>query len=306
MATAQQRRAPEPRSSERRAPVPEVSAGEVQNIFFGSLSDAFSGDPPTLSSIQKASKAAVKTAAAAQSSARQDGASESDPWSPLISAASIEDEIKNVRLRYDALITTPGKFNSGGYQTARVELTILATLFGVIAEYSEPVRWKADADAARDLLGRTAANCKAGSNQVYNEAKLRKADLQDLVSGTGLAGRTGEPTDDWSSVADRSPLMEYAEMLIEKLEDDGRDQKSIQAGEDDIRRRAELLAMLGKVLTKEGIDGAGDEDYDQLSQDMSQSASDVVFALSRSDYEAVRSGISTIRSKCDACHEQYR
>ena len=209
-------------------------------------------------------------------------------------------------MRYDGLITTPGRFNSGGYLTARLDLTILATLFGVIAEYGDQVRWKSDADAARDLLGRTASNCKAGSTQVYNEAKLRKSDLQDLMSGTGLAGRRGEPVEDWSGVADRSPLMEYAEMLVEKLEDDGRDEKSITANQSEIRRRAELLAMLGKVLTKEGIDGAGDEDYEKLSLGMTQSAREVVSSLENSDFESVRSGIGSIRSRCDACHEEYR
>ncbi|KAA1257700.1 hypothetical protein LF1_01880 [Rubripirellula obstinata] len=290
----------------RRAPVPDVSAEQIRGIFFENLSDAFQGERPTLSSIRSASKAAQTTAIANQSKSNSGGDSGSDLWTTLISAASIEDEIKQVRLRYDALITTPGRFNSGGYLSARLELTILATLFGVIAEYGEQVRWKSHADAARDLLGRTASNCKAGSTQVYNEAKLRKGDLRDLVSGTGLAGRRGEPTEDWSGVADRSPLMEYAEMLIEKLEDDGRDAKTIQSNQSDIRRRAELLAMLGHVLTKDGIDGSGDEDYDELSHSMSDAARNVVMALERTDFENVRQGISTIRSRCDACHAEYR
>ena len=290
----------------RRAPVPEVSADQLRGIFFKKLTDAFPGEAPSLTSIQKATRSAAKTALLAKKNSGSAASSGTDTWSPLISAASIEDEVKQVRMRYDALITTPGKFNSGGYMTARVDLTILAILFGVIAEYGESVRWQSDAAAARDLLGRTASNCKAGSNQVYNEAKLRKADLQDLVSGTGLAGRTGNPIDDWSSVADRSPLMEYAEMLIEKLEDDGNNEKSIQSNQDDIRRRAELLAMLGEVLTKDGLDGAGDEDYDNFSRGMTKASIEVVSALKRSDFDAVGSGISGIRSRCDACHEEYR
>ena len=293
-------------AQDRRAPVPDVSPEQLRGIFFENFSEAFKGERPTLSSIRTASKSAATTAMANQSKSGGDRKSGSDPWSPVISASSIEDEVKQVRLRYDALITTPGRFNSGGYQTARLELTILATLFGVIAEYGDQVRWKSDADAARDLLGRTASNCKAGSTQVYNEAKLRKSDLQDLLSGTGLAGRRGEPVDDWSGVADRSPLMEYAEMLVEKLEDDGRDEKTITANQSDIRRRAELLAMLGKVLTKDGIDGSGDEDYEKFSLGMTQAATEVVSALENSDFTSVRSGIGTIRSRCDACHEEYR
>jgi hypothetical protein len=290
----------------RRAPVPDASPAQWKGIFFEDFSDAFPGKRPTLSSIRDSAKAARENAIANQSKRSVNRDSADNVWSPLISAASIEDEIKQVRLRYDALITTPGRFNSGGYQTARLELTVLATLFGVIAEYGGQVRWKDHADAARDLLGRTAFNCKTGSTQVYNEAKLRKGDLRDLVSGTGLAGRRGEPVSDWSGVADRSPLMEYAEMLIEKLEDDGRDANAIQSNQADIRRRAELLAMLGHVLTKDGIDGSGDEDYEQLSHAMTSAARDVVKALERTDYDKASTGISTIRSRCDACHAEYR
>lgn len=293
-------------AQQRRAPVPNTSASELKGVFFDSVSDAFAGEKPTLSSIRKAATVAKEKAMIADAAADSGNQSPADAWSSIISAASLEDEVKQVRLRYDSLITTPGKFNSGGYLSARIDLTVLATLFGVIAEYGGQVRWKSDADAARDLLGRTASNCKAGSTQVYNEAKLRKADLQDLLSGTGLAGRKGEPAQDWSSVADRSPLMEYAEMLIESLEDDGRDEQSVQASQDDVRRRAQLLAMLGKVLTKEGIDGAGDEDYETLSLAMTQAATEVATALDRSDFEAARLGITNIRSRCDACHAEYR
>ena len=295
-------------ADERRAPAPKVSDsdGQIKSIFFEKLDDAFQGDRPTLSSIRTSSKAAMVASAAATTSGDVAKTKKSDRWSPLISAASIEDEIKQVRLRYDALITTPGKFNSGGYQNARLDLTILATLFGVIAEYGEEVRWKSDASAARDLIARTAFNCKAGSTQVYNEAKLRKADLQDLVSGTGLAGREGNPESDWSMIADRSPLMEYAEMLIDALEDDGRDEKSIEAGIPDIRRRAELLAMLGEVLVKEGLDDAEDEDYAEFSHGMTTASREVVSAIDRADNEAIRAGISGIRSRCDACHAEYR
>jgi hypothetical protein len=232
-----------------RAPVPTADSSELRGIFFDSLSDAFVGEKPSLASIRESAVAAKEKSMIADAAVDSGDEDSQDGWSSIISAASLEDEVKQVRLRYDSLITTPGKFNSGGYLSARIDLTVLATLFGVIAEHKGQVRWKSDADAARDLLGRTAANCRAASTQVYNEARLRKADLRDLLSGTGLAGRKGEPITDWSAVADRSPLMEYAETLIETLEDDGRDEKSVQANQEHVRRRAELLAMLGKGST---------------------------------------------------------
>ncbi|MGB7329566.1 MAG: hypothetical protein WBD31_32125 [Rubripirellula sp.] len=287
---------------ERRAPAPKVSTEQLQGIFFDDLGEAIRGQRPSLSSLRKASEAKAN----APTKTKPSNQSSVDLWAGLISPVSLEDEIKRVRLHFDSIITTPGAFNSGGYQDARLDLSVLAMLFAVIQQHSGDVRWKDEAGAARDLLARTAFNCKAGSTQVYNEAKLRKADLQDLVSGTGLASREAEPENVWSDIADRSPLMEYAERLVDSIEGNSRDAASIESNIDAVRRDAELIAMLGEVLTKEGMDEADDDDYVKLSRDMTADSQKVVAAIERADFEGARAGVSQIRGRCDACHEQYR
>ena len=224
-------------ADERRAPRPKFGASEGQGIFYGSLDEAFRGGVPSLDRLR-----ATEKQAAAKTEPKQGGddasSSGSGSWAKLISPTSIEDEVKRIRLHYDTVVSTPGSFNGGGYLEARLDLSVLATLFAVIADYSEEIRWKKDAPAARDLIARTAYNCKAGSTQVYNEAKLRKVDLEDLVSGGGISGRDAEPTNDWTSIVDRSPLMEYLELLIESLEDDVRDEKTYKSESERIKRRS--------------------------------------------------------------------
>ncbi|QDT07541.1 hypothetical protein K227x_59690 [Rubripirellula lacrimiformis] len=292
-------------ADERRAPPPKVSGDQLRGIFFDDMGQAIRGQRPSLSSLRAAAKlqAAPSKDGSSSSTAKADA---NGGWGKLISPTSIEDEIKRVRLRFDATITTPGAFNSGGYQDARLDLTILATLFAVIVEHPGDVRWKDESAAARDLLARTAFNCKAGSTQVYNEAKLRKADLQDLVSGAGLTARDAAPENTWSDIADRSPLMEYAERLVESLEDHSQDVAAVEQNADAIKRDAELLSTLGEVLTKEGMDEADDQDYVKLSHEMMGDTSKVVAAIERRDFEAARSSAAGIRQRCDACHEQYR
>ena len=107
-------------------------------------------------------------------------------------------------------------------------------------------------------------------------------------------------------IADRSPLMEYAELLIEALEDSARDEGTIKKETELVKRNSELLALLGEILTQEGMDDADDDDYAKLSRDMAGDGKSVTAALERGDFEAVRLGVSKIRQKCDACHEQYR
>lgn len=294
-------------ADERRARPPKFSPEQLRGIFFEDLEKAFAGERPSIAKIRAASKTKAVMAAQGKSTDSSDAQpAGDDPWSDLISPVSIEDEVKRVRLHFDSVVTVPAAFNSGGYQDARLDLTILATLFAVISEHGGEVRWKDQAAAARDLVARTAFNCKAGSTQVYNEAKLRKADLQDLVSGTGITARETPEANDWTAIADRSPLMEYLEQLIDSLEDATRNEASVKEQPDLIKRNAELIAMLGEVLVQEGMDEADDADYANLSRSMTQAAKGVTVGLERMDVDAIRQGASAIRQRCDACHEQYR
>ena len=294
---------PHVRADERRAPVPKVDPDKMKGIFFADINDAFRGEAPTIASVRATAAAVAPSAGTADNAAAPAG---NDLWASLISPQSLEDEVKRIKLEYDGVVTTPGAFNSGGYLDARLHLTVLASLFAVINQHSGEVRWKDQAAAARDLISRTAFNCKAGSTQVYNEAKLRKGDLQDLVAGSGLASKDAEDETDWTMIADRSPLMEYGELLIDALEDGARDEGTIKKETDLVKRNSELLALLGEILTQEGMDDADDDDYAKLSRDMAADGKAVTAALGRGDFDAVRLGVSKIRQKCDACHEQYR
>ncbi|NND96719.1 MAG: cytochrome c [Pirellulaceae bacterium] len=297
-------------ADDRRSPAPKFTPADTSQVFFPSLSDAIRGERPSLSAMRQAANAvanAASNAATTGGAASASGAAEGGGiWTSLISPASIEDEVKRVKLHFDSIVTTPGAFKSGGYQDARLDLSILAVMFAVISEHDGDVRWKDQAAAARDLLARSAFNCKAGSTQVYNEAKLRKADLQDLVSGSGLSSRDAEPQADWSMIVDRSPMMEYAEHLRDSLQDVTNNADTVKSNADQVRREAELLAVLGKVLIQEGMDDFDDEDYAALSKSMATAATNVVGALERGDTDAVRKSVGEISQACDACHEQYR
>ncbi|EKK01987.1 protein containing DUF1559 [Rhodopirellula baltica SH28] len=291
-------------AQEQRARPPKFDADEVSRVFFADPSTAFRGERPSLANLRDAGAEKVMAQAEAAAEESSGGGSK---WGKIVSPLSLEDEIKRIKLRYDSVITTPGAFNGGGYQDARLNLTVLATLFAVVSDHKEDVRWKSDAHTARDVMARTARNSAAGSTQVYNEAKLRKADLQDLVSGAGItATQKSEKINEWHMIADRSPLMEYAEQLLDTLGDHTRDAATTQENLDAVKREAELLAMLGEVLVQEGMDDYDDPDYAELSRAMTTSSSGVVSAIDRQDWDGVRSAVGDVTQSCAVCHEQYR
>ena len=292
-------------AEERRARPPKFSAADTRGVFFDALSDAVRGKRPDLAS-PRAARQLSPAVPAAKSPPTTSENEAGGRWSKVVSASSLEDEVKRVRLEFDAVVTTPGAFSSGGYRDARLQLSILAMVFGVINEFEGQVRWKREAAVARDLVARTAANCKAGSTQVYNEAKLRQQDLLDLVSGSGLQDRPAEAENDWPMIVDRSPLMAYAELLLDHLQDAGRNEAALRQAGDAVVRQAEMLAVVGSVLYLDGMIDADDDDYVSLSVEMSRAASEVAAAAQRGDAEAVRQGIGAVTQSCAACHEIYR
>ncbi|MEM6469970.1 MAG: cytochrome c [Planctomycetota bacterium] len=290
-------------ADEKRAPAPTFDKSTTDGVFFNDLSEAFRGKRPSLQSLRQTKRMAAAPALGLES---KRGEATGGPWDELISPSSIEDEIKRLRLHYDTVVTQPGPFKSGGYEEARLDLMVMSSLFAVITEYGGDVRWKKDAPAARDLFARTAFNCNAGTTQVFNEAKTRKDDLQDLMSGSGLRGRKAEDGNDWTAIVDRSPMMEYADYLHEELRQATNDENALKSEPENALRPAELLAVLGKILVQEGMDESDDEDYVALTQAMTDAAVSVKVALERQDYEAARKAVGAITQSCDACHEQYR
>lgn len=292
-------------AEERRARAPQFSPADSQGVFFNELADAIRGTRPTIRSLQDTASVTRSTESQLKTAA-DDGPSDLGRWAKLVSPNSLEDEVKRVRLHFDSLITTPGEFKSGGYQDARVDLSVLATLFAIIQDYDGDVRWRDQAATARDLIARAAANCKAGSTQVYNEARLRKQDLQDLVSGSSINGPDADPQNDWAMIADRVPLMQYAEQLLEQLKDSSRNAAEINNRVDNITRTAELISVLGVVLRQQGMDDADDEDYQAHCQTMTQAGVVTATAVKRGDADSVRKAVGAIGQSCAGCHEEYR
>jgi len=294
-------------ATERRSPPPNFSNDPFRNAFFGSAEEAIRGNRPPLGQAMNPAAPATATVAAPPPQPAAGGNAAASRFTDLISPASLEDEIKRVRLEFESVITTPGAFKSGDYQKARLHLTTLAALFAVIVEHGGDVRWKKDAAAARDLFARSAANCKSGSVQVYNETKLRKADLEDLISGGGLASRQAESENDWPAIVDRVPLMIYIESLLEgPLKSGTRTAEAVKSEGDRVRRAAELMAVVGQILAADGMTDADDDEYARLCGEFMSAGRSVSLALDQGDAAAVSRGVGAISQSCAKCHDSYR
>ncbi len=229
-------------------------------------------------------------------------------WSELVSARTLEDEVKSLQMSVQKSVTTPGRFSGGGYREVRRQFTELATLFAVIHKYDGTVRWQKQAAHARDAFGRAAANAKVASAQVFNQAKQRKFDLEELVRGGSIpTTKPASPENDWSTICDRGPLMQrftgsYDEGLMIWTSSETEFQKNLA----NIQKEAELLKLFSEILKQDGMEDAGDEDYERYCDELSSAATAVLRSVSDKDAKAARQATSMVGKSCTRCHEDYR
>src|SRR5262249_44984187 len=132
-------------------------------------------------------------------------------WPKLISADTLQDEIKSLAPLLADDVKTQQGFLGGAYKKSRRTLSLLAAAFAIVNEYDDDVRWKNQAAGARDLFARSGLNCKASTEQTYRDVKQRSEDLAGLIRGETLPASKSEVTTDWGKVADLLPLMSRLE-----------------------------------------------------------------------------------------------
>ena len=228
-------------------------------------------------------------------------------WASLISNVTLEDEIKATKLEVDKVVGVPGKFKGGDYQSARLYFSTLAAMFGVIAEYDGDVRWKKQALGARDAFGKVAANCKVGTDASYNESKLRKADLEDLVGGASPDLKPNPDDFTWGKLIDRSPVMQRLEIALnERLKPWTSDATTFKENVDKVFHEAEIVAALSEMLMKPEMEDGEDEDYMNFSNSMKAAAREIVDAVKLNDADRASKAVGEISKACTECHEYYR
>jgi hypothetical protein len=289
-----------------RVEAPKFTSGQLNSVFFPDAANQLKGPRPT---VQVATKpAAVGKTPANSGDVKVEIGGDGDPlaWHNLISTTALEDLIKGSKLRLDKTITTPAAFAGGGFAVARREFSLQALLFAIIENHPGNVRWKSSAPIARELLSRVAANTKVGSAQVHEEAKKRLLDLGDLTSGTQLSGKANSEVN-WSRLIDHAPAMQLLEWAQkENIAPSVANPELFAKSKDAVQHYAELVMVLGKVLTVEEMPYADDKEYVNLCNAMMEQAQQVALAVKTDNADLARQSAAKLLQSCNACHEIYK
>ena len=228
-------------------------------------------------------------------------------WSGLISPDTLADEVKEQRKVIAAAVASASEFKGGGYDQAREAFSAIALAFGVIAAHDGDVRWKKDAENARDLFARVGFNCKVGTDGSFAEAKARAADLEALLDGGSpekKADREGDFA--WSQVAARPALMSRLEAAEQVAGGIVASKDAFEKQVDALLREVELVAAIGEVIQQKAFEYHDDDTYRGYAAAMRDAAVRARDAARRADYDAVRAAVGDLKKSCDTCHGDYR
>lgn len=235
-----------------------------------------------------------------------DAVSSASNWTALISAETLEDEIKTIQSALVGDVTTPVRFRSEYIKSHR-SFSMLSLLFAIISQYGDEVRWKSDAAAAQVSFWQAASNARVGTPQAFESCRRRLDILTEMIRGGKFTGDE-KPTDDfeWISVVTRNPLMHRLETSLERLKQGTSNNSSFSSQIAQIKHESELVAAIGFVLAQETMTDADDEEYSQYALEMQQAAIQVTAAAKNNDFQAASAAVNRISQSCDNCHSDWR
>lgn len=284
----------------RRAPPPKFDAATVSDIFFPDARKVLGpGGPPVPG--QPIAVPGQPTGGPAGPS--DNGATDGNKWSSLVSGEALESEIKAQPGQIDAALKA-----GDPRKAVRMVMTSIAAIYGVIYRYDSDVRWKDNSHGLRDAFARAGNNLKAWTDSQKKEVAKLKTDLSDLIQGNPPAM---EPKFDgempWNEIADRPPIMHRLEQgQTERLAVWTKDESAVKANAEGIVREAELIAMFAKIIQDKSYEFADDETYIGFAKDLEKHARAAVEAAKKGDAAACGSAVSKMQKSCDDCHGGYR
>lgn len=287
----------------KRPTIDKKNSTYFQNVF----KDALVGDRPAPATKEQLAKKNQTTTTSSGGGGASTGTPAGAGWGKVISEELILAELKTLSNALNQNVTSPGKFKSGGNRDVRQTCSMIAVLFGVIAEFDGEVKWKDISAGARDAFAQCAQSASTTSNQAYNQAKNRKEDLQQILSG-GPFTPPVKPSEDfeWASVADVSELMKRLKSSYrEKVKPWVASEKDYKDNLDNLMQEAAMMAVIGEVLKKESMENADNDDYAEFCDSLRDGALMIINSKTSKDLDMAVKGAGMIDQSCQNCHGEY-
>jgi hypothetical protein len=283
------------------APPPKFDDAQVNGVFFGDAREQLVGTRPVFG-VPKATTI-IPSGSQPSGTKPAENMSDGNAWSALVSAETLESEIKAQPAAIDAAMKAADPRKS-----ARMVMTNLAALFGVIQKYDKDVRWKTDAQSLRDEFAKAAVNLKAFTDSQKRQVAKVQTELKDLIQGNPPAASPSlEAEAPWSEIADIVPVMHRFDLgQTERLNGWSSSAESVKRNSEAVIREAEVMAMLARIIQDKSYENGTDETYLGFAKSLEKQAVEAVAATKRGDGEAASKAVSQMQKVCNDCHNDYR
>jgi hypothetical protein len=274
---------------------PPVWSEEVKSVFFDDARKALSGPRPTASE-------QIEETARSPNEAK----TTSVHWQELIDRDTLTAEVKRIVNNLPSLTKNPALFKASKHNDCRRELTMLAALFKVIAEYPTDVRWKSNAlDMVRRCVS-AAESCDDVSENSLAIVEETHAMLEEL-----LRGQTLDPNNvnsgEAANIPAFAPLMKRMELATEDtLPPQLVKEREFRKSAPSIAEDAQLLAMLSELIRDETYGYADDEAYQGHADRLRDAAVRLRSAATEQDFVKAVEAAAGVSQSCANCHADYR
>ena len=284
---------------------PTFDKSETKTLYFEDIyADAITGVRP-----DPAQLAALKGSSSAEGADSKLGDAQKSAtvgWSALVDASAIEDEVKAQQQQISRLITTPVVFQTK-FGEVNQSFEVLSTLFAVIRQYDDDIRWRKQSPVAQMLFQRAAISSRTGAATGFRFCKLRKDDLQEIVRGGAI--NVSEPPPEkisWQDAANRSALMERLEIANENLKTYVVNENQFKAFMGEINQEANMIALMARVIVLDGMPEAEEDEYTVFGKVMEEAAVELKAAVKSVNFEKASAARNLLGQSCDDCHAQWR
>jgi hypothetical protein len=278
-----------------RRAAPPTWTPEVLDAFFTDAREALEGERP-------------KSATTSHAATNDTGAGEAFAWSRVVSADTLDTEVKHIANALAEPLASAAAFKAGGNKQCHASFSLLAVLWAVIDEYDgDDVRWRRDAAALRGSFARAARACRTASDEAFTEAAERRAELNDLIRGGRTAGGDVATSERWSDIAARKPLMQRMQTAVqERINPAMSDAPTFTRAAVDVEHEAQMLVLLAEVIRRREYEYWDDETFNEYADELSAAAGELSRAAASGDYEAARAAAGRAAQACVTCHDGYR
>ncbi len=253
----------------------------------------------------KPAMADSKTPSDSKPIASTDGAT-SFNWQKLITAVTIDAELKRIRNQLTNYLGSVGRYNQN-FEKIQVESATLAALALIAGDYPSDNRWK---ERAPFIVHHASGMELAADGRGRAAFTKTEAHFQELLVVLNGGQPTSEiPTDDESSWADRASresLMRRMQTGFDWLQSNVNSAATIDSGNEEAKENSAVLSALVQVIGHESYDLADDESYQKYVAETLSGLAEMKNGIKMKSFEQYDVGFQKLKASCNACHQEYR